>query len=121
MSTIRWNSLAAERVEDDRLVHAIQEFGLEVRAQRLVDPSFDLLLVVFRQLDDVFAAEVGSHDQHRVAEVDRAALAIGQAAVVEDLEQRTKDIRVGLLDLVEEHDAVGPSSDGFRQMQPPSS
>ena len=42
-----------------------------------------------------------------VAEVDRAALGVGQAAVVEDLQQRVEDVGVRLLDLVEQHDRVG--------------
>ena len=46
-----------------------------------------------------------------VAEVDRAALAVGQAAVVEHLEQDVEDVAVGLLDLVEQDDRVGPAAD----------
>ena len=53
-------------------------------------------------------AEVrGQHDQ-RVAEVDRAALAVGQPAVVEHLEQHVEHVRVRLLDLVEQDHLVGP-------------
>ena len=51
-------------------------------------------------------AEVGRQDQDRVAEVDRAALAVGEPAVVEHLEQHVEDVRVGLLDLVEQHHRV---------------
>ena len=47
------------------------------------------------------------HDQ-RVAEVDRAALAVGQAAVVEHLQQHVEHVRVRLLDLVEQDHLVGP-------------
>ena len=36
-----------------------------------------------------------------VLEVDRAALAVGQPAVVEHLQQHVEDVRVRLLDLVE--------------------
>ena len=51
-------------------------------------------------------AEVRGHDDHRVGEVDRAALAVGQPAVVHDLQQHVPDLRVGLLDLVEQDHAV---------------
>ena len=41
-----------------------------------------------------------------VAEVDRATLTVGQAAVVEHLQQQVEHVRVRLLDLVEQHDRV---------------
>ena len=47
------------------------------------------------------AADVGGHDDHGVLEVHDPALAVGQPAVVEDLEEDVEDVRVGLLDLVE--------------------
>ena len=59
------------------------------------------------------AAEVRGHDDHGVAEVDRPALAVGQSAVVEDLEQDVEDVPVGLLDLVEQDDRIGPPADGL--------
>jgi len=37
-------------------------------------------------------------------------LAIGDAAIVEHLKQRVEDIGMRLLDLVEQHDAVGPTT-----------
>ena len=51
------------------------------------------------------ARDVRGHDQHGVLEVDRAALAVGQAAVVHHLQQDVEDVGVGLLDLVEQDDA----------------
>jgi hypothetical protein len=52
-------------------------------------------------------ADVRGHDDDRVLEIDRAALAVGEAAVVEDLQERVEDVDVRLLDLVEEDDAIG--------------
>ena len=63
------------------------------------------------QLGDDLAAEVGGHDDDRVAEVDGPPLAVGQPAVVEDLEQHVEDVAVGLLDLVEQDDRIGPAAD----------
>ena len=62
------------------------------------------------------AADVAGHDDDRVLEVDRPALAVGQAAVVEDLEQDVEDVRVGLLDLVEQDDLVRPAADRLGQL-----
>ena len=64
--------------------------------------------LVLRQAREILAAQVrGQHDQ-RVAEVDGAALAVGQAAVVEHLEQHVEHVRMRLLDLVEQDHLVGP-------------
>ena len=54
--------------------------------------------------------QVRRHDQHGVGEVDRAALAVGEPAVLEHLQQDVEDVGVGLFDLVEEHHRVGPAA-----------
>ena len=65
-----------------------------------------LLLLVERRVDQVGRAEVRGQDQHHVAEVDGAALAVGEPAVVEHLEQDVEDLGVRLLHLVEQHHGV---------------
>ncbi len=54
---------------------------------------------------DVFGSEVGGHDDDGVLEVDNATLAVGQATLFENLQQRVEDVGMCLLNLVEEHDA----------------
>ena len=51
-----------------------------------------------------------------MAEVDRAALRVGDAPVVEDLQQNRGDVGVRLFDFVEEHDAVWPAPDRFGEL-----
>ena len=59
---------------------------------------------------DQVRAQVARHDHDGVLEVDRAALAVGEPAVVEHLEQDVEHVRVRLLDLVEQQDRVrGPA------------
>ena len=113
---MRARCFRSELVEDDRLVDAVQELGLEVRAQRRRHGLLHLGLVAAADLDDVLAADVRGHDQDGVAEVDRAALAVGQPPVVEDLEQHVEHVGVRLLDLVEEHHAVGAPAHGFGEL-----
>ena len=60
--------------------------------------------------------DVRGHDQDGVLEVDRAALAVGQAAVVHHLQQRVEDVGVGLLDLVEQHHRVGAAAHRLGQL-----
>ena len=67
-------------------------------------------------LPEEVAAEVRGHDDHRVAEVHRAALAVGETAVVQHLEQHVEHVRVRLLDLVEEDDRVGPAAHRLREL-----
>ena len=62
------------------------------------------------------ARDVRGHDQHGVLERHGAALAVGQAAVVHHLQQRVEHVRVGLLDLVEQHHRVGPAADRLGQL-----
>ena len=61
-------------------------------------------------------AEVGGHDQDRVLEVHGPALAIGQAAIVEHLQQHVEDLRIGLLDLVEQHHGIRAAAHGLGQL-----
>ncbi|MPN22900.1 hypothetical protein SDC9_170285 [bioreactor metagenome] len=56
-------------------------------------------------LGNIAAAEVGGHHDDGVLEVDDPALRIGQATLVQDLQQRVEDIRMCLLDLVEQDHA----------------
>ena len=97
-----------ERVEEDDLVDAIQELGPEVLAQRLHHPAVrafvDRAAICIGALGDVLAAEVRRHDHHRVLEIDRPSFAVGQPAVVEQLQEDVQHFGVRLLDLVEEHD-----------------
>ncbi len=44
-----------------------------------------------------------------------AALAVGQAAVVQHLQQDVEDVGVGLLDLVEQDDLIGAAAHGLGQ------
>ena len=65
---------------------------------------------------DELRADVAGHDDDRVLEVDRAALAVGQAPVVEDLQQHVEHVRVRLLDLVEQDHLVRPPADRLGQL-----
>ena len=109
--------LALQLVEHDDLVDAIEELGPEDALELARDARLHVLVAqtpdrrlgeAQRRLPrDVLGADVAGHDQHGVAEVDRAALGIGETTVLEDLEEDVEHVRVRLLDLVEEDHAVG--------------
>jgi hypothetical protein len=65
---------------------------------------------------DVLGSDVRGHDHDRVAEVDRSPLGVGEPAVLEDLEEDVEDVRVGLLDLVEQQHRVGLAPDRLGEL-----
>ena len=69
-----------------------------------------------RILRDLAGAHVGRHDNHGIAEVDRLALAIGQTALLQHLQQDIEDVGVRLLDLVEQHDRVRVTTNGLGKL-----
>ena len=108
-----------ERVEDDDLVDPVEELRPEGLAQLVEQALLQVLVAQLlalggeaeAMLADHAAADVAGHDHDRVLEVDRAALAVGEPTVVEDLQQGVEHVRVRLLDLVEEDDAVRAPAD----------
>src|SRR5471032_2763160 len=90
--------LAAERVEEDDLVDPVQELGPEVLTQRLVHlaPRAFINSTAFahRLFGDEVAAQIGRHDDDRVLEVDRPALAIRQPPIVQQLQEDVQDLRM---------------------------
>jgi hypothetical protein len=64
----------------------------------------------------VLGADVGGHDDDGVLEVDGVAEAVGELAVLEDLQQDVEDIGVGLFDLVEQDDGVGRALDALGEL-----
>src|SRR5207245_4609910 len=105
----RLDLFTAKRLEDDDLIDAIKEFRTEVLPHRLQHQALPISLGQVRILQQV-APEVRRHDDDRVAEVNRPALAVREAAILEDLQQDVEHIRVRLLDLVKENHAVGPAA-----------
>src|SRR5256712_2918442 len=108
--------VTTEAVEDDDFVDAVQQLRPQLRADRLPHPLLFLLVLPAGQ---VLRPEVGGEDDDGVAEVDRAALAVGQPSVVEDLQQHVEDVAVRLLDLVEQHHRVRPPAHRLGELAAP--
>ena len=67
----------------------------------------------FRARENFLRTEIARHDDNRVFEVDDAPLAVGQPAVVENLQQHIENIAVSLFNLVKQNHAVGSAANGF--------
>ena len=120
---------ATERMEDDELIDAVEEFRLEDVAHfaehSLLGRVLRLLLLVAgadgeaegrRALLQEVCTGVTRHDDDGVAEVDGASLAVRQAAVVEHLQQDVEDVGMRLLDFVEQDDGVRLAAHGVREL-----
>src|SRR5699024_2568008 len=94
--------LAVERLEHDDVVETVEELGLEGGAHHLHHPIV-LLLLGERLVLQRDGAEVRGEDEDRGAEVHGPSLAVGEAPVVEHLQQHVEHVLVRLLDLVEQH------------------
>mmetsp|Transcript_14542 Transcript_14542/g.36567 ORF Transcript_14542/g.36567 Transcript_14542/m.36567 type:complete len:459 (+) Transcript_14542:663-2039(+) len=124
------NIRTRERAEDDHLVQAVEELRSEEALHLLVHQLLHLVVVgvnivrcgleaeaaaTTRALLHRAAAQVGSHNDQRVGEGDRAAFCVGESAVVQNLQHHVEDVGVCLFHLVKENEGVGPPSHGLRQ------
>src|SRR5580700_2773967 len=111
-----------QRTEENDVVDAVQELRTQERSQLLSKhvvqrlDAFGRLEKVRIGLEQPLAPDVARHDDDRVREVSRPATAVGEAAVVEHLEQQVEYVGVRLLDFVEEENAVGPPPHGLGQV-----
>src|SRR5688572_7231654 len=80
--------LSRERVEEDDLVDTVQEFGPEMLPQCFAYLPADAFadLAGRRGLGDMLTADVRRHDHDRVLEIHRSSLAVGEPAIVEQLQ-----------------------------------
>src|SRR6266704_1780062 len=89
--------LLAETLEDDDVVNPVQELRFEVCPQ-----GFTNILFGHRDTD------VRCHDQNRVLEIYGSSFTVCQAAIIKDLEHDVPDVRMGLLNFVEQNDRIRP-------------
>ena len=115
MSTIRASSSVPSASNSTISSSRFRNSGLnELRTTPIT--ASRLSLGVERLVGQELRAQVGGQDHDHVPEVDRTALAVGQPAVVEHLQQDVEDLAVGLLDLVQQHDRVRAPPDGLGEL-----
>ena len=111
--------VAPERQKDHGFVHAVQELGPEMRPQ-FFHYSFARALfqgaIGINAVQKVHGADVGRHDDNAVAKIHGAPLAVGQAAIVQQLQQRVKDIGVGFFYFVKKNDGIGLAPHGLGKL-----
>lgn len=110
----------AQLVEADDLIDTVDEFGAQELAQRLHGLLLRLLGQTAAKADAaalLVGACVGGHDDDRVLKVDDPALRVGDAAIIENLQQDIQHVRMGLFQLVKQDDGIrGRAADLFGQL-----
>src|ERR1017187_4338783 len=109
---------AGQRVKHNDIVNAVEKLRPELLFERFEQAFAGFLgmgvFAVDGEPDGIAlhhaGTDIGRHDDNGVLETDGAALAIGEAAVVEDLQQQVEDVGVRLLDFVEEENRIGPAA-----------
>lgn len=71
--------------------------------------------IPIRLVGQIFGAKVAGQDDQRIAEVYRAALTIGQAAIIKHLQQDVEYILMRLFHLVKQDDLIRAAAYGFGQ------
>ena len=109
-------------MENDYLVDPVEKFRLEIVLQRIFDVGLDFPVCAcfFGQLLNLLAGDVAGHNDNGVFEIDGSAFAVGESAVVEDLQQHVEHIAVRLFDLVEQNHRIRFSATASVS-RPPSS
>ena len=116
-------------MKHDSLVDAIQQLRAELTTQRLVNRTGQYrrhragaaFMVGYRveperPLRQIASAQIAGHDDYRVSEVHGAALAVGEPAVLQYLEEQVEHVRVGLFDFVEQDHPVRPAAHRLGQL-----
>ena len=113
-------------MENDQLIEAIEELGLEGAFCFFGDFFLHRIEVSFVGCHRIEAkcaltfdgrgADVGGEDDDGIAEVDLAAHGVGDHAFFEDLKQQVHDIGVGFFDFVKKDHTVRAAADLFRKL-----
>ncbi|MNL40282.1 hypothetical protein D3C87_1626210 [compost metagenome] len=72
-------------------------------------------LSVLAKLADPFAAQIRGQQDQCIAKVDFPAFAIVDHAFVEYLIEQVEDVRIGLLDFIQQHDRIRLLAYGFSE------
>ena len=111
----RLNLLRVERIEHNNLVDPIDELRAEVLPyfghHRLFDDDGLLSLHAL----NLVRAQVRRHHDYGVLEVHSASLAVGHATIIEHLEKDVENVRMRLLDFVEQNHRVWLAAHRFGQ------
>ncbi|MNC11155.1 hypothetical protein D3C75_588450 [compost metagenome] len=107
-------------MEHHDVVQPVDELRTEVRLHhahhRRLHLRVGLRCVIATHVLDLVRTQVGGHHDDGVAEVHRAALAVGQATVVQYLQQDVEHIRMRLLHLIQQDQRIRATAHGLGEV-----
>ena len=96
--------LTTQRMEYHDVINPIDKLGSKVRTDRFHQGRLHLIvLFLTAHLLNHLRAEIGSHDDDRVAKVDRPTLPVCETTVIENLQQNVENVRMRFLDFIEQN------------------
>ena len=107
--------------ETDHFINPIEEFRAELTGQGRIHLLLQLGVItgagtgVFK---DHRTGQVAGHHHHGVAEINGPSLGIGEAAIVENLQQQIEHIRVSLFHLIQQQHGVGAPTHRLGELSP---
>ena len=104
-------------MEDNHFVNTVDKLWTEALTNHA---QHHLLHMAIIQCPKAFLNKVGakvrSHDDHRITEVDRSPLPIGQTSIIQHLQQNVKDIRVRFFHFIQQDDRIRTTTDRLGQI-----
>ena len=108
-----------QRMENHSFINTVDEFRTEVATHDFhhsVAHRFIIAAAIRGHGLNQIRAQVRRHHQYGVFEVDTSALTVRQLSIVQHLKQDIEDVRVRLLDLIQQDDRVWFATHGFGQV-----
>ena len=114
-----------EGSEHNLFVHAVQEFRREHALDFFANGGFHAFVIVglahlgkahATAMADFTSTGVTRHDDNRILEVDLAAIAIRQNAIVQNLEEQVVNVRMRLFNFIEQHHRIRMLANLFAQL-----
>ena len=108
-----------QRLEQHRFIQTPQKFRSEMLPQfgqhRFLCVGAGITKAHCPGMQQMLRPQVGGQDHHRIAEDAQPPLAVGQPAVLHDLQEQIEQVGMGFLDLVEHHHTHGMLFDRLGQ------
>src|SRR5690606_6590833 len=118
---------SGERIEQNNIIHPIQEFRSKSLFQGVFNYSF-LNLSFLRlsglsaesdscsEIGELSGTDIGSHNHDRIPEINSSSKTVGKLAIIECLQQQVENVRMRFFDFVQQNNRVGVSPDFFCQL-----
>ena len=114
MRAMSGNTSLPRGLEHDYIVHTVEELRAQEFGQgfQRLFPGEELGgFIEARGRACNIRAGVGGHDDDGVFKADRAAVRVGNPALVQNLEQDVHHVRMGLFDFIEQDDGIRLAAD----------